>query len=248
MGMVLVSGSRKAVTGVDGWMKNVDRVQGQLDRRRQISSASDLLGGGFGPTATLIQDWNVEDATFNGFFYSEASISLNSPDPTIGWAGIVIAEADRQFGIQEVWSSHDGVPPRRYVRRFSTAGGARSYTAWTGDTEWQTSGIEVAGTVSIVEQQWRVSNRTVFISVDMLLTAPFTTPVLGNISNTQLLQVPAEIAPSNAPFNQSLTSGYSGPLASWCITPTGAILLTASVPSVTLAAGSQLTCGGSYSL
>lgn len=244
-----VGTERKPIHSQADWVRNQERRAGQQERRRVINSASDLLGGGFGPTATLIQDWNDPQATFNGFFYSVENLSLNSPDGSLDWAGIVVAEVDNGFGIQEVWASHAGTPPRRYTRRWETVGSAVAYTPWVGQGDWITTGIVSSG-CTILEQAYRVNGLTVTLSVEVSLTVALTSGADGNLSNTQLLQVPVDIAPVNCPRVQGepLACGASGPLCSYAVLPTGVVNICATVPSTTLPVGQQLSIGGTYSL
>lgn len=239
---------RKVIQNMDDWMLDKNRSARQQSRRRQITQASDLLGGGFGPTATLIQDWNDDLVTFNGFFYSVAGLSLNSPDASQGWAGIVISEGDREFGIQEVWTSHSGAPPRRWTRRWSTIGGVRSYTAWVGDGVWQTGGITAIGSCTISSQQWRLAGQIVFLDVVITLTANFVAAPDGQLADPPMLQMPPAAIPTFGPSAQMLMSSAVGPIVGYSVLPTGQIVMSATGPGLTLPSTAVLSLGGSYSL
>jgi hypothetical protein len=245
-----VGTERKAIYDFEGWAKETGRRLGTLDRRPSPRTAQDLLGQGFGPTATLIQDWNDPVASFNGYYYSVENLSLNSPDSGEAWVGIVVAETDNVAGIQEVWTSHSGSPPRRFTRRWSTTGSAVTFTDWIGDDVWQTSGITVVAACTIVEQAWRQRGTIVEVSIDISTTVAFTGGADGNLVNTALLQVPSAIAPVDCPRVQGmpLQAGASGPMATWAILPTGTIIICATSPGLTIPSGSQMTVGGSYSL
>lgn len=122
---------KRAITDFEDWMTNVQRRATQQERRVVPTSASDLLGPGFGPTGTQILDWNEEEPSFNGFFWSPVG-AINSPNSELEWAGVTIAKDERIGGIQKVWSVSAGDPPQEYTRRFVDPGGAstRSYTPW----------------------------------------------------------------------------------------------------------------------
>ncbi len=225
---------------------------GQLQRRPPIRQASDLLGPGFGPTATLIQDWNDDQTAFNGFFYSIAPSVHNGPDATVSWAGITIAEVDGTFGVQRVWASHTSSPdiPREYYRtwRDPSASGIRSYTAWTGSTDWATTGITVFADCTITSQQWRLDGRTVFMSAHIVLTTTITVGADGNVGNHALLQMPLGAIPGGTMF-QALSGGPDGPVTTWHVEAnTGKVYLDATSPGATLTSGTLLAVGGSYSI
>ena len=91
---------------MDDWMRGQEKRVMREERRPRISSASDLLGPGFGPTATELTDWNAEEARFNGFFYS-AGDAENVPLPGYyWWMGLAISTGNHT--LQIVWSHGPG--------------------------------------------------------------------------------------------------------------------------------------------
>lgn len=123
---------------MDGWTTPHTGVEllGQMsrqidlqDRRTRIPNASQILGPGLGPRATLLTDWNAEETTFNGIFYSEAG-SLNSPDSADGWIGTSFTTPDGR-GVQEVTPIGEASP--LYRRIFASSGsGTRTFGVWVG--------------------------------------------------------------------------------------------------------------------
>lgn len=107
------------------------------ERRPRITSASDLLGPGAGPHAVQIQDWNMDEATFNGLFFSAANRVINSPDNAAYWMGQTMGTEDG-YGLQTLFEYRTaGIndPIRRFVRRFATPGGSiRLYSDWVDIT------------------------------------------------------------------------------------------------------------------
>lgn len=102
------------------------------ERRPQIRTAADIMGPSLGPFAIRIDDWNQDEAAFNGIVYTEPG-ALHSPDGDAYWMGTTMGTVDG-FGIQHVWeyrSTNVGDPIRQFVRRFATPGIAlRIYSSW----------------------------------------------------------------------------------------------------------------------
>lgn len=72
-------------------------------RRPQPLSTAEILGPGVSARAVQIMDWNSEEATFNGNFWS-APGALNSPDAAVRWIGTVSAQDDFN-GVQTVYEA-----------------------------------------------------------------------------------------------------------------------------------------------
>lgn len=72
---------RTNITFTD-WMRDIEKRILNEERRPSIRSASDLMGPGAGPYAILTVDWNADETTFNGWFYSEPG-AQNSPDDSL---------------------------------------------------------------------------------------------------------------------------------------------------------------------
>jgi len=126
-----VGGQNNWTIDVDAndWMRGVEKRVLHEERRPQVRSASDLLGPGFAPYATPINDWNTDTAAFNGYFWTPVG-ALNSPDGARQWIGTTVAYSDGS-GVQEVSEKgFAGSPPDRYIRTFRTQGGIRVYSAW----------------------------------------------------------------------------------------------------------------------
>jgi hypothetical protein len=81
---------------------SIDKRLANQERRASPLSGTDLLGPGMSARAIQILDWNSEEATFNGYFWSIPG-ALHSPDPLIPWTGHVIAKDDGS-GLQQVWN------------------------------------------------------------------------------------------------------------------------------------------------
>lgn len=121
-------------TNVEDWMRQVEKKSAHQDRRPSVSQASTLMGPTLGPHVQSVSDVSAEEATFNGFYYVPLG-TPNSPDPTFGWMGQTIAQADG-YGIQILEVMHNsagtltgGTPQKR---RFWAPGGAtlRLYSTW----------------------------------------------------------------------------------------------------------------------
>lgn len=118
------------VTTAEGWFRSQEKRTLREERRPRVTHASDLLGPGIAPRAVQVQDWNSEETTFNGFFYSEPG-ALHSPDPAYDWIGQVIA-TPTGHGLQQVWQHSPTGPATQYVRTFHTHSlETPIYSAWT---------------------------------------------------------------------------------------------------------------------
>lgn len=120
--------------GVEDWMRQMEKKAMAQERRPSVSQPSDLLGPTLGPHVQSVSDVSAEAATFNGFYYVPLN-TPNSPDPTFGWMGRTIAQADG-YGIQILEVMHNstgaltgGTPQKR---RFWAPGGAtlRIFSVW----------------------------------------------------------------------------------------------------------------------
>jgi hypothetical protein len=115
---------------VEAFRQNEKRLAHQ-ERRPMVKQASDILGPGIGPFAVEIENWNVPDATFNGFFWTSPG-GTGAPDTTHYWIGQTTASEDG-FGLQRVFTFHDSAffPPRQAFRQFYDPGnGNVSFGAW----------------------------------------------------------------------------------------------------------------------
>jgi hypothetical protein len=110
--------------------RDISRTLVGQERRPQVTNARDLLGPGFGATATELLDWNSASARFNGFWSSVDA--LNGPTATGRYLGLSIASADGQ--VTQVAIAHDSgvlVGNPIYVRRLHTRESqAAQYTTW----------------------------------------------------------------------------------------------------------------------
>src|SRR6478752_56618 len=129
-------GGRQVITGVD-WARGLEKRLLHEERRPAVSTAADIMGPGLGPFAVQLFDWNIDEATFNGMWFSEPG-ALNAPSVSDYWAGYSVG-SDVGYGIQVVTQYRERVgetpsdwEPNRFVRRFYTplAGVQRSYSGW----------------------------------------------------------------------------------------------------------------------
>lgn len=126
----MTQGWNRPVSGGQ-WMRTQEKRINRQERRPSVNTAQDLLGPGFAPTAQRLLDWNSDEATFNGIFYSEPG-AVNSPDDTRFWIGTVVSQSN-EFGIQRVMEFHLTAPSlTEYVRAFYLTSGSahRFYSAW----------------------------------------------------------------------------------------------------------------------
>lgn len=219
----------------------------QQERRPSVTTAAEILGPGFGPTATQVLDWSSEDAVFGGFFWSDVG-ALNSPDTAKRWIGIVLAEDDRLAGVQRIWTHRDSDPPREYVRRWSyDLVGNLTFTAWRGDSAFLNAGVVtgLAGS-TINTQQGRISRNIASISFSITIGVDIAVGSDGNVADTALAQVTPGFVPQGASYVQML-SGTSG--SHWFINNDGRVALANVNPNMVLTAGvSAFAVGGTYLL
>ena len=83
---------RTNITFTD-WMRDIEKRILNEERRPIIRAASDLMGPGAGPYAIQTVDWNADETTFNGWFYSEPG-AQNTPDYSLYWIGTTEGIAD----------------------------------------------------------------------------------------------------------------------------------------------------------
>ena len=80
------NGWRTNITFKD-WMRDIEKRILNEERRPIIRAASDLMGPGAGPYAIETLDWNADETTFNGWFYSRpGALELTRPDAYPGSA------------------------------------------------------------------------------------------------------------------------------------------------------------------
>lgn len=231
------------------WMGDKEKRLAHLERRRQITSPQDLLGPGFGPTATQVVDWNGDDASFNGTFWSPPG-ALNSPDLTQSWIGITATE-DNSYGVQTVWVYRNADLSAVYTRQFSFAVSGRSYTPWLlvgGDTGEISTGVTALAAVSTVDSQaLRLRNGIASLTIAFTLGTTIAVGANGDVTNTPLVQLPPSFTPASL-RSQPLLSAGAGPVSSYDITSSGQIRLLATTPGTVLTAAVQLSVGGVYFL
>lgn len=110
-------------------LQNTEKRLTRQERRPQAVVIGDLLGPGMSSRAVQILDWNSEEATFNGFFWSAAG-SLNSPDAALEWTGQTIARDDGT-GMQQVWNTDETTGTQYWVRTYvPVIGGTYLFTDW----------------------------------------------------------------------------------------------------------------------
>lgn len=114
------------------WMGQIEKRLLNVERQPVISHATDLLGPGAGPYAVQIKDWNADEATFVGVFYSNPTEGqANSPDNNRYWMGETFGtEFGDGFQRLTEFSPLALVSPDRFQRRFTTIGGVRLYSDW----------------------------------------------------------------------------------------------------------------------
>lgn len=129
--MAGANGWRQAITGQD-WARDMEKRVLHEERRPQIRTAADIMGPSLGPYAIRTDDWNSDEAAFNGILYTEPG-ALNSPDIAAYWMGTTMGTADG-FGVQHLWeyrAASISDPIREFIRRFATPAGAlRVYSSW----------------------------------------------------------------------------------------------------------------------
>lgn len=119
----------RSIESTDDWMRAQEKRIMHEERRPRITQASDLLGPGFASFAVEIADWNVESATYNGFFYSPPG-AANAPEALSSFLGLSIMSA-AGHGQQIVWAHREGSPIVQYARaRHSHSSQIAEWTAW----------------------------------------------------------------------------------------------------------------------
>lgn len=190
-------------------MRSLEKRVLHEERRPQIRTAADLLGPGFGPYAVQISDWNAEETTFNGLWWSEAG-ALNSPDPAKQWMGNSEGNSDGT-GTEHVVEVGPAAatPPAEYTRGFTSVAGGRSYAAWA-----RTGGLPAgmlmpyAGIAPPGTDEWLVADGSAVSRdiYDRLFAAIGTTYGGGDGSTTFNLpnmkgRVPVGLDPAQAEFD-----------------------------------------------
>ena len=87
-------------TDAEGYLRREAKRGMQQARRPSFKGIKQELGPGIAPRAVQILDWNSEECTFNGYFYSVQGV-LSSPDPAVRWFGEVWAQDDFN-GVQTI--------------------------------------------------------------------------------------------------------------------------------------------------
>lgn len=172
------------------WQNHTERRLIAQERQPRIYHAYDLLGPGFGATATELLDWNQEEATFNGFFWSQID-ALNSPDTSHEWLGIAVVEDDNQRGIQVAWMADAGDPPAVYLRRFENFDAPSPlFTPWRA---WAAGGGGGTGTSNVVTG---IQTDPSAVSITSTLAGPGTSDTEVDhgiaIGDEALVEAPAE--------------------------------------------------------
>ncbi len=80
-------------TDAGGYLRREAKRAMQQARRPSFRGVKEELGPGISPRATQTLDWNSEECTYNGYFYSVQG-ALSSPDPSARWLGEVWAQDD----------------------------------------------------------------------------------------------------------------------------------------------------------
>ena len=127
------NGWRTNITFQD-WMRDIEKRVLNEERRPTIRAASDLMGPGAGPYAVETLDWNADETTFNGWFFSQPG-AMNSPDADLSWIGTTEGIADGNgYELVRQYDPVTGVDVTgdSYVRFFYTLPGTgqRLYTDW----------------------------------------------------------------------------------------------------------------------
>jgi hypothetical protein len=76
-----------------GYLRREAKRAMQQARRPAFKGLREEVGPGIAPRAVQVLDWNSEECTFNGYYYSVPGV-LSSPDPTTRWVGEVWAQDD----------------------------------------------------------------------------------------------------------------------------------------------------------
>lgn len=207
-----------------------------LERRRQITSADELLGPGFGPAALQVMDWNSEEASFNGYFFSEVG-AINSPNTMKAWIGFTITtggDDTNERGLQRVWSYMDS-HLREYTRTWVLGTTGRLYGAWEGDSDWKTTGYSLRfPDVVVLSFRYRIRDEVCWIAANGQIGATIAANLAanvnpdGNFSNPTLFSMPPEAIPANV----GALIGPSGTPFYFDVDKSGNVQVTSGPPSV----------------
>lgn len=130
-------------TDADTYFRHNEKRVLHEQRRPTAGNGSSVLGPGFAPYASQIDDWNADEVSFNGYFWSAADAANappvgDLPDFTL-WSGQVIATAD--WGIQILQeaplvnqgtaSGQGTFAHRKFIRKWSSESGTRIYSGWS---------------------------------------------------------------------------------------------------------------------
>jgi hypothetical protein len=146
------------------WMREVEKRILHEERRPNVRTASDIMGPGLSPYSVLINDWNVDETNFNGFFHSDPG-ALNTPDNTRYWMGTSQATSEG-YGLMRVTEYRDGRtgytwPRLTYIRKFFTAPGTqRQFSAWRLDDGTPPGLISEYGGSSVAEVNYTTASDT----------------------------------------------------------------------------------------
>lgn len=242
---------RVPITDAFSAMSQLDRrVRGQ-ERRLSITTPADLLGPGFGATATEVLDWDDEVPTFTGQFWCPVG-ALNSPDPSKEWVGFTISQDERAAGVQKLWSLDDD-PLISATRRFTRSGDAFTYTPWRGATGWVqggATGIVAVSGATILNSEYKVAydGISVALVVQFTLGSTLTADADGNFADTTVAQLPAAITPSGSTLVQPLGNVTAGTAGVCYVTPTGGLVLASAAPGRSITSANVNYIGGTYFL
>lgn len=111
-------------------MRGLEKRVGHEERRPRITHARDLLGAGFAPYATRIDDWDTPAARLNGFWYSIDG--ANAPTATGTYIGISIGAGEGTIvQLASLHRANDAIPDQFQIRRgHAHASRQVSYSPW----------------------------------------------------------------------------------------------------------------------
>jgi hypothetical protein len=117
---------------------------------------------------------------------------------------------------------------------------------------WSTSSSGFTGLngTTFVDVTYRKIGNIVQLKINFTLGTTITVPSSGNVANTDVIQVPAALIPTQWPanFSQPLQSGPTAGDTTYYIDPAGIIWIAATDSGNTLASGSSQSVQGSYIL
>jgi hypothetical protein len=244
--------SAENIHDFESWMRQVEKRGNRANRRRQVSKASDLLGPGFGPTATQIDDWNSDTAAFNGQFWGPPG-TANSPDGSFAWIGQTIT-SDLLNGIQRAYRFIDAGVTQEYVRRFrADTSGVRIYEAWVPtetDTGWlntlATTGLVMAGNFTFTSVSLRRTGHTVALLLRFSNNAAITVGTNGNFTDTVVATLSSLFRPTGLPTQQALSGPVGAPVLGGFVSADGNLTISCTAPGATLPAGTAMSLGGTF--